>query len=309
MKRCACVSLVGEYLRYIALVRNLSAHTQRAYAADLAQFLSFWEAYELKKNGRFSFKQIVDPYFLMLFEQRSDKSTIARKVSCLRSLLKFAKDEHKIVIPIRLSRPRLDKKLPTYLSVDEITRLLDGTTPEMCAGSFPYRDLAIIDLLYSTGIRCAELVSIRMMHINMREQTIIIRGKGRRERMVLFGEPCKKKLLQYIEKERTPSKYGTDYLFINYRNLPLSTRAIQYICRSFQPLLGPHKLLTPHVLRHSFATHFINNDGDLCTLQRLLGHSSLTSTEWYTHVSLERLTKLCKERHPLLAMEESASDT
>lgn len=309
MKRCTCVSLAEEYLRYIRLVRNLSAHTQRAYAADLAQFLTFWEAYEIKKNSRFIFKQVVDPYFLMLFEERSDKSTIARKVSCLRSFLKFAKDEHKITVPIRLSRPRLDKKLPTYLSVEEITRLLDTTTPEMCKGSFPYRDLAIIDLLYSTGIRCAELVAIRMMHINMREQTIIIRGKGRRERMVLFGEPCKKKLLYYIEKERPQSKYATDYLFVNYRHLPLSTRAIQYICNNFQPFLGPNRILTPHVLRHSFATHFINNDGDLCTLQRLLGHSSLTSTEWYTHVSLERLTKLCNERHPLLTLEGSSSDT
>src|SRR5262249_8526774 len=117
-----------------------------------------------------------------------------------------------------------------------------------------------------------------------------------------FGDPCKRKLQQYLEKERIPVKHPTDFLFINYRHAPLTTRAIQYICTSFQPLLGPQRILTPHVLRHSLAAHFINNDGDLCTLQRLLGHSSLTSTEWYTHISMERLTMLCKERHPLTTL-------
>lgn len=307
MKLATCVTYVEQFLRYLKLVRDLSPHTQRAYKADLRQLLEFWDGYDKQHDRTTHIREIIDAYFVMLHGRSCDKSSIARKISCLRSLIRFLKTELDVTVNVRLARPRVDKKLPSYLSIDEINFLLDKVTPEQLQSSFPFRDKAILELLYATGIRCAELVAIRMLHINFAEKSILIRGKGRRERIVLFGAPCYERLQAYLAQERAPSKQGTDYLFVNYKNQPLTTRSVQRICAGFQPFLGEGRIITPHKLRHSFATHLLNQGADLCTVQRLLGHASLTSTERYTHVSLERLTKLCTERHPLTASREDSS--
>jgi integrase/recombinase XerC len=307
MKLTTCLTYVEQFLRYLKLVRDLSPHTQRAYKGDLRQLLEFWEGYDKQHNRTSHIRDIIDAYFVMLHSRECDKSSVARKVSCLRSLIRFLKTELDITVSIKLVRPRIDKKLPSYLSIDEINHLLDDVKTDQMESPFPYRDKGIIELFYATGIRCAELVAIRMLHVNFAEKTILIRGKGRRERIVLFGTPCYNRLQEYLTKERPPVKQGTDYLFVNYKNQPLTTRSIQRICASFQPFLGQGRIITPHKLRHSFATHLLNQGADLCTVQRLLGHASLTSTERYTHVSLERLTKLCTEKHPLMASREDSS--
>lgn len=293
------VSYYEQFLRHLKLVRNVSEHTQRAYASDLNQLILFWESQHTHAEKKPHFREVFDSYFVMLFQKNIDKSSIARKISCLRSFSKFLKMEHDVAITIKLARPRISKKLPSYLSPAEITHLLDTVKLEEIASNTPRRDKAIIELLYATGIRCAELVAIRLYHINFKEQTILIRGKGRKERIVLFGAPCLERIQEYLTNERTPVKQSSEHLFLNYRNQNITTRSIQRICALFQPFLGPNRIITPHKLRHSFATHLINQGADLCTVQKLLGHASLTSTEKYTHVSLERLTTLCNERHPL----------
>jgi len=141
-----------------------------------------------------------------------------------------------------------------------------------------------------------------MLHIQFEERCILIQGKGRRERMVIFGESCEKRLKSYFAQERPPVQHSSEPLFLNYRKEPLTTRSVQRICASFQKFLEPGRTLTPHTLRHSFATLFLNEGGDLCTVQRLLGHASLMSTERYTNVSLERLTQLCQNQHPFRSL-------
>lgn len=308
MKLSACVTYVEQFLRYLKLVRDLSPHTQRAYRADLRQLLEFWAAHDKKHKKLVTLREIIDAYFIMLHDKACDKSSIARKISCLRSLMRFLKTELDVTVNVRLTRPRVDKKLPSYLSIDEISHLLDNVTHEQLQSPFPFRDKAILELLYATGIRCAELVAIRMLHVNFPEKSILIRGKGRRERIVLFGAPCYERLQSYLQQERPPTRQGTDYLFVNYKNQPITTRSVQRICASFQPFLGDGRVITPHTLRHSFATHLLRKGADLCTVQRLLGHASLTSTERYTHVSLQQLTKLCTEQHPLMAIREESSN-
>lgn len=304
MKLTACATYVEQFLRYLKLVRDLSPHTQRAYRGDLRQLLEFWEEHDKKHKKLINLREILDAYFIMLHNRTCDKSSIARKISCLRSLMRFLKTELDVTVHVRLTRPRIDKKLPSYLSIDEVAHLLDNVTHEQLQSPFPFRDKGILELLYATGIRCAELVAIRMLHVNFPDKSILIRGKGRRERIVLFGTACYDRLQFYLQQERPSSRQGTDYLFVNYKNQPLTTRSVQRICASFQPFLGSGRVITPHKLRHSFATHLLKQGADLCTVQRLLGHASLTSTERYTHVSLEQLTKLCNERHPLTTLRE-----
>lgn len=188
------------------------------------------------------------------------------------------------------------------MSVDEIFHLLDTVKDEDLPSKFPIRDKALFELLYATGMRCAELVSIRFKDIDMNEKTIRILGKGRKERFVLFGEKAKKKLLEYLEKERPRSHSESEHLFVNSRNDPLVTRSVQKIIEMFRAFLHIKRQITPHKIRHSFATHMLNQGTDLRIVQELLGHKSLSSTEKYTHVSLDDLTRICDTTHPLNKM-------
>jgi len=289
-----------KFLHYVRVEKNLSAHTQRAYTSDLNLLTIFWQSVEKREKQEFSLKPILERYFVSLRHKKIDKASIARKLSCLRSCEKFIQKNYSITLDINLPQPRLDKKLPVYLSVDEMFFLLDSVTSEQMDTQFPLRDKAIFELLYATGVRCAELINIKIKAVNFNEKTILIHGKGNKERMVLFGTSCEKKLLDYISKERAIIKNPSEHLFLNYRNEPLTTRSIQRICALFGSFLSTNRVITPHKLRHSFATHLLSQGADLRTVQTLLGHKTLASTEKYTHVSLERLTKLCETRHPFI---------
>jgi integrase/recombinase XerC len=291
---------VPEFLDYVKIERNLSAHTHRAYAGDLKQLINFWQTVEKREKEPASLHQVIERFFVALYHKKIDKSSIARKISCLHSYEKFVEKRHNIILDLKLTRPRTDKKLPVYLSVDEVFYLLDTISPEQMPTPYPLRDKAIFELLYATGIRCSELINIKMKDVNFNEKTIIIYGKGRKERMVLFGDPCRKKLLNYISHERAIIRNNAEHLFLNYRNEPLTTRSIQRICGMFREFLQVKRAITPHKLRHSFATHLLHQGADLRTVQELLGHKTMASTEKYTHVSLERLTTLCTEKHPIL---------
>ena len=159
-----------------------------------------------------------------------------------------------------------------------------------------------MELLYATGIRCAELVNIQLKDIDFTQQTIRIKGKGSVERMVLFGTKAQEKINLYISKERGGSRDPESYLFLNNRQQKLTTRSVQRIFIMFRKFLKIDKPLTPHKMRHSFATHLLNQGADLRAVQELLGHKTLSSTEKYTHVSLEQLTKMCDTIHPINRM-------
>lgn len=287
-----------QFLDYLQIERQLSIHTIRSYKSDLEGFINFCTATLKTEKSPLSLRQIIERYLMSLYHKKIKKSSIARKFSCFQSFSKFVSTQG-IELHLQIKRPRLDKKLPIYLSVDEIFHLLDTISEKELPTKFPLRDKAIFELLYATGIRCAELVNIRIGDIQFSQKTIRIQGKGKRERIVLFGEKAYKKVTAYLEKERPIYQQEREHLFLNYRHEPITTRSIQRIFEMFRKFLKIHRPITPHKIRHSFATHLLQQGADLRVVQELLGHKTISSTEKYTHVSLEDLSTLCDTIHPI----------
>lgn len=291
----------SDFINHIEIERNLSAHTIRAYESDLKQLEQFWDrSLKKKKSEGLGFQEIIRKFVMFLFFKKINKASLARKFSCLRSFKKYLKI-FGIDFGFDIKSPRPDKKLPPVLSVDEIKFLLDSVKVEDLPTPFPLRDKAVMELLYASGVRCSELVSIKLPNIDFDRKTIRIYGKGRKERIVLFGEKAKDRLLKYISSERRDlSGYKeNEHLFLNYDGGCITTRSVQRICSMFRQCLKINRPLTPHKLRHSFATHLLNRGVDLRVIQELLGHKSISSTEVYTHVSPAELSKICSEKHPL----------
>lgn len=287
-----------EFLIYLNVEKNLASNTYRAYESDLSQFVSFWQDLPGQEQKTLAMRQVIERYLVSLFYKKIDKSTIARKFSCFKSFERFLHTQG-IVLGLKLKRPRLDKKLPIYLSIDEIFHLLDTIKDAELTTKHPIRDKAIFELLYATGIRCSELISVRLKDIDMQAKTIRILGKGNKERIVLFGTKAQDKIKQYIDQERPKTHSFDEHLFLNHRGDQLTSRSIQRIFEMFRKFLHMERCITPHKIRHSFATHLLNQGADLRIVQELLGHKTLASTEKYTHVSLEDLSKLCETKHPL----------
>ncbi len=294
------------FITYLEVERNLSDHTLRAYYSDLSQYLTFWRELPEDEQKYLGMRQVIERYLIHLFYKKIDKASIARKFSCFKSFERFLHTVG-IELNLKLTRPRLDKKLPVFLSVDEVFHLLDKVDDADLPSKFPMRDKTIFELLYATGIRCSELTGITFGDINMDEKTIRIFGKGRRERIVLFGQKAKDRVINYITNERTPANKQKDFLFVNYRGGQLTSRSIQRIFEMFRKFLQLERHITPHKIRHSFATHLLNSGADLRCVQELLGHKTLSSTEKYTHVSLQDLTKMCDEKHPMRSRKEDPS--
>ena len=295
---------IKDFLGFLEVEKNASPHTVRAYDLDLNQLAVFWHRISEKEQNLFNtFDKIVRRYTVSLFYQKITKSSLARKLSTLRSFQHFLQGQG-IKLNMNVKTPRLDKKLPIPLTVDEIFFLLDTIKPEDLPTKYPLRDKAIFELLYATGIRCAELVNTKVQDINFEEKCIRIMGKGRKERIVLFGSKAKKSLEQYLSTERIMILKGHEcpYVFLNCTGTKLTTRSVQRTFVMFRNFLKITRKLTPHKIRHSFATHLLNQGADLRIIQELLGHKTLATTEIYTHVSNQQLAKLCDEKHPLNSM-------
>lgn len=290
-----------DFLTHLEVERNLSSNTLRAYESDLRQFIEFWERLSAQEKKQLSLRQTIERYLVSLHYKKIDKASIARKYSCFKSFGQFLKTTG-IELQLNLKRPRLEKKLPVYLSVDEMFHLLDTVALDQLPSKYPVRDKTILELLYATGIRCSELVQIKLSDIDMENKVIRIRGKGRKERMVLFGTKAQEKITLYLTTERAAPKSSDEPLFLNYRYEPITTRSVQRIIEMFRQFLNIDRPISPHKIRHSFATHLLNQGTDLRVVQELLGHATLSSTEKYTHVSMEQLTELCDTIHPINRM-------
>jgi site-specific recombinase XerD len=240
-----------------------------------------------------------------MYNEKISKSTIARKISCLKSLQKYL-NINGLEFKLNINRPKTSKKLPVYLSVDEILHLLDDLDPKDLPTKKPLRDIAVLELLYATGVRCSELVNICFNDINLHNRTIRILGKGNKERIVLFGNKAKDKLTSYIEKERSVVYSLSEKIFLNNCNEPITVRTVQRIIEMFRQFLKIERPITPHKIRHSFATHMLNQGVPLRVVQELLGHQSLSSTEIYTHVTTTELKELCDTMHPINTMSKKS---
>ena len=270
-----------EFLMHIDVEKNFSQHTHRAYESDLVQFYKFWHRISKKNHVSLGMKRALERFFIFLYHKKITNNSIARKISCFQSFEKFLTKQG-IVLKLNLTRPRIGQKLPICLSVNEIFYLLDDVNEEKLPTRKPYRDKAIFELLYATGIRCSEIVNIKLYDIDFSQKTIRILGKGKKERFVLFGTQAQKQLETYLNIERSKSSSLDEYLFLNLQNEQLTSRSIQRIIAMFRQFLKLKKTITPHKLRHSFATHLLGQGADLRIVQELLGHTTLASTEKYT---------------------------
>lgn len=294
---------IAAFIEYLRVERNLALNTQKAYTCDLHKFVEFWQTIDKEEQKYLTPRQVIEKYLVSLFYKKIDKSSIARKFSCFKSFERYLKKEG-INLELKLARPRLDKKLPIYLSVDEIFHLLDTVKNSDLPSRHPIRDKAILELMYATGVRCSELVNIKLCDIDSTNRTIRIIGKGNRERLVLFGQKALDQIDAYLVHERPRAHSQNEYLFLNYRGGQITSRSIQRIFEMFRKFLKLERKITPHKIRHSFATHMLNQGADLRIVQELLGHKTLSSTEKYTHVSLEDLSRMCNAINPLKKVTE-----
>lgn len=302
-------NLIEEFVHYLGSQKGYSDHTIRSYRNDLRQFLNF--VTEKKKTSvpeEESQPGLESIDFLLIREYLGDlfgrykRTTIARKLSAVRAFFYFLeKKGANISNPAAdISTPRLGKYIPTHLPVDEMFRLLEGPDRGKPLG---LRDLAILEVLYSCGIRVAELAGLNLSSIDYDQRLIRVLGKGNKERIVPIGRKALHAVKNYIEATMPLRKKGEGDaedapLFINNRGGRLTTRSIGRIVKRYGIQCGLITEISPHSLRHTFATHLLNGGADLRSVQELLGHVSLSTTQKYTHVSLDRLMEVYDKAHP-----------
>ena len=289
--------LLEDFKIYLKGEKNYSPHTIRAYCSDVYTFLLWLNALSpLELTGdKFS------EYLQFIQQINYTKTSIARKIASIRAFYKYLFQEEMIEAnPVdNVSIPKQNKMLPNYLFEDEIENILRGIKIETPAG---YRNRIILELLWVSGMRISELSGLNYENLNLEQNEIRVFGKGSKERIVLIPDKTKQGLINYIEnvsdlickKDKTPSSP----LFINYNGYRLQNQSIRKALKKTLDLIHFTKYVTPHVFRHSFATHLLENGADLRVVQELLGHSSIKNTQIYTHVSLEHLKQVYDHTHP-----------
>lgn len=265
-----------DFLLHMRTSKNLSDHTCRAYASDLNQFYVYWK----ESAPEAELKDVLTKFKNHLTKQKASTSTLARKLSCFNSYEHYLKDQG-ITLNLGLVRPHVPTPIPQALTAQEVSFLLDQIPLAQLSTTYPHRDKAILELLYATGIRCSELINIRLCDIDMTAQSIVIPNKRKQTRSVFFGNQAKEQLDLYMAHERKKAENNQEYLFLNYRKQPLTSRSIQRICNMFGSHFPTPKVITPHILRHSFAAHLLEQGAEPKTVQQLLGFTTTLSIEKY----------------------------
>ncbi len=280
------------FLRYIEIERGGSPHTLRAYRRDIKEFFSV-----VKKGPADIETSDIRGFIARRLKEGRQRSSVSRQLATLRSFFRFLHREGYIDSnPARLvPSPRQPRRLPRFLSVDEAFSLVEQ--PEGI-GFLKARDRAILELLYSSGLRVSELAGLRMEDLNLGEGLIKLRGKGRKERIVPVGSKAAAALKAYLI-ERALLKRDTEMVFLSRTGSSLTERSIRRIVEKYSRETGLGGRIGPHTLRHTFATHLLQSGADLRTIQELLGHSSLSSTQVYTHTDITHLMDVYDAAHPL----------
>jgi len=282
--------------------KGFSEHTLRAYHKDLLQFDNFLKAE--KRSSLESVNHLLLRRFLAVLRSKNySKTTIARKLASIRSFFKFLIREGELVAnPFEMLRtPKQDKKLPHFLSITEVDVLLKTPDSSTLMG---LRDMAIMETLYSTGIRVSELVGLDEGSIDFLAGMIKVQGKGKKERLVPIGSPAIKAINEYIDsksmskKKEEKSVSRSEPLFLNKYGGRLTARSVARSLDKYLKVSGINLLTSPHTFRHSFATHLLDKGADLRSVQEMLGHSSLSTTQVYTHITTERLKNVYDKAHP-----------
>jgi tyrosine recombinase XerC len=288
---------IAEFLAYLRHEKNASPHTIAAYGRDLRQVEAYLKEREIRwdKAGNVALRG----FLAELHEKKRRKTTIGRKLAALRSFYDFCL-RRKLVAenPAKvLARPRQDQRVPSFLSEDEAAALLD-----LPRGGEPLvrRDRAILELFYATGMRVSELVGVETGDIHFGERLVRVRGKGKKERLVPFGGKALEAMQDYRGARAVLARGGDggEAFFLNYRGGRLTTRSVQRMVHKYIRRTAVARKISPHSLRHSFASHLLGRGADLRVIQELLGHASLSTTQKYTHVDLKQLLTVYRKSHP-----------
>ena len=290
-----------DFKSYIIVEKNFSQHTAKAYCSDILSFLIWLDEQSCEDINFSKIREFL--HFIQKFNYK--KTTISRKIASLRTFYKFLHREKKVDNnpAMSLTNPKKPKSLPKFLTPDEVEKILNHTKIETPAG---YRNRTILELLWATGMRISELAGLNFGDLNLSENEIRVFGKGSKERIILVTDRAKNYLERYIETARSliPKGYTIEEpnenspVFINNTGYRLQARTIRNVINEIVEKINLPKHVTPHVFRHSFATHLIENGADLRVVQELLGHVSISNTQIYTHVSTQHLKDVYNETHP-----------
>ena len=290
-------TMLEQFLEYLKFEKKYSDLTIKNYKRDIEYFLEFINDKKITNIDNIEY-QTVRNYLIHLHNHQYSKKTISRYISSLRSFFKFLYMEGKIKNnPMTLvSNPKPDKKLPNFLYSNDLENLLSSPEEDNIYG---IRDTLILEILYSTGIRVSELIDIKIKNIIFDECQIKINGKGNKQRYVIYGAVCGKKLNNYLKNSRPfLDKKNSEYLVLNKNGSKMTSRFVEMLMHKYQKSANIKVNVTPHTLRHTFATHLLEGGADLKTVQELMGHESLSSTQVYTHITSERLRNVYLKTHP-----------
>jgi len=302
-------NLIEQFLEHLRYERNVSSHTLRNYSSDLEQFLDFLAPAD-PATGKRTTPEVstidhltIREWLASLHTAQKKKASIARKLAALRTFFQFLVREGMLELnPAKLvATPKLEKKLPKHLSVEEAVRFIESPDPETDLGK---RDRAMLELMYATGVRVAELTTLNLPDVDFRNQLVRVTGKRRKQRIVPFGDPAGAAIRSYLDVRdkfllNAPiSRRDEEALFLNYQGTRITTRSVGRMVEKYIRICAGMHNISPHALRHSFATHLLDSGADLRDIQELLGHARLSTTQVYTHVSMEKLIEVYDKAHP-----------
>ncbi len=311
------IKTIEMFTRWLATEKGYSEHTVSGYQRDLLEFFRQMTAADEWRKGKkpdreekkISPGEVTSSHvrkFIVSLHGRNSAASVARKISALRSFFRFA-ERRKLLKTDPLSGvtgPKIGRYIPVFLTVDETFALLEAPGEK---DTYPLRDRAILELLYSTGMRVSELVSRNIADLDFAEEVLRVRGKGKKERLVPVGRPAVEavrvwlpKRLRLLEQRAGRGReVEKEALFLNGRGSRLTTRSVERLVKVYGERAGITQTVTPHALRHSFATHLLEMGADLRSVQELLGHASLSTTQRYTHLTLDHLADVYDKSHPL----------
>ncbi len=299
--------LIERYINYLRYERNASPHTIRNYESDLRQFrdyLTDGDAQAQVDLGAIDALRIRG-FLAQLFEREKKKTSIARKLAAVRAFYKYlAKDGALAANPAStVSTPKLDKTLPRIMTEEEMNNFLNRVAEAApLAEPIMRRDRAILELLYASGLRVSELTGLDVRSVNFGDGMLLVRGKGRKERIVPFGSKARQALDDYLPvREKIlleAKKRGETALFLNTHGARLTTRSVDRLLKEYVRRFGPNVKVSPHSMRHAFASHLLTEGADLRSIQEMLGHRSLATTQKYTQVSIKQLIDVYDKTHP-----------
>lgn len=283
------------YLYMLKVERQFSEHTLKSYYDDIVQFNSFLEQEYLNLNT-FEYKDARN-FLSFLYSKNLKRTTVSRKISTLRSFYEYWMTQDETVVNpfVQLVHPKKEQYLPHFFYEEEMEALFQTVSTDVKKGM---RDRVILELLYATGIRVSELVNIKIQDLDMQTPGVKVLGKGHKERFVPFGEFCRQSIEVYLQEFKPKLNSNHDFLLVNMNGAPITERGVRYVLNDVVKRTAGVTEIHPHKLRHTFATHMLNQGADLRTVQSLLGHVNLSTTGRYTHVSNEQLKKVYLNAHP-----------